>query len=104
MTTKYIPTFGTDPHKIIHRNAPDTSIAAGHAVDTKTDEKVAYAWYCLAMGNGYTSKELATRMRKPLHAISGRITALRDKGLIEDSGKRRGKCRVMVVCKQLRLV
>jgi len=102
---KYTPYFGTDPHHIIRRDAPDTSIAAGHAVDTKTDERIAFGFYCCSGKNGLTSKELAYRMQKPLNAISGRITALRDKGLIEDSGQRRGKCRIMVAtAQQLRLV
>lgn len=91
------PNFGTDPRRIIRKGAPDTSIVAGHTVDTKTDERRAYNLYKKAGANGLTSKQLAKKMQKPLNAISGRITALRDKKLIMDSGYRRDKCRVMVV-------
>ena len=34
-----------------------------------------------------TSKRIAKKLRKPLHAISGRITELKDMGLIEVVGK-----------------
>ena len=34
-----------------------------------------------------TSKRIAKKLKKPLHAISGRITELRDMGLIEVIGK-----------------
>jgi hypothetical protein len=91
------PEFGTDPHKIIRKGAPDTSIVAGYTVDTKTDERKAYGFYRRAGAHGLTSKELAKKMQKPLNAISGRITALRDKNLLKDSGVRRDKCRVMIV-------
>jgi len=90
--------FGTDPRKIIRKDAPDTSIVAGYTVDTRTDERKAYGLYRKVGSAGLTSKELSRKMQKPLNAISGRITALRDKGLIMDSGYRRDKCRVMVVC------
>jgi len=91
------PEFGTDPRKIIRKDAPDTSIVAGHTVDTRTDERKAYGFYRRAGANGLTSKQLAKKMQKPLNAVSGRITALRDKGLLKDSGYRREKCRVMIV-------
>lgn len=90
------PDFGTDPRHIIRKGAPDTSIVAGYTVDTKTDERKAYYFYKKVGAKGLTSKELAKKMQKPLNAVSGRITALRDKGLIRDSGYRRDKCRVMV--------
>ena len=69
--------FGTEPHRIIRRDAPDTSVAAGHRVDTRTDEASAYWWIEQAGLRGMTSKELAAAMGKPLNAISGRLTALR---------------------------
>jgi len=34
-----------------------------------------------------TSKRIAKKLKKPLHAISGRITELKDMGLIEVIGK-----------------
>ena len=91
------PDFGTDPRRIIRKGAPDTSIVAGHTVDTKTDERKAYGLYKRAGAAGLTSKELARKMQKPLNAVSGRITALSQKGLLKDSGVRRDKCRVMIV-------
>jgi len=90
--------FGVDPRKIIRKDAPDTSIVAGHTVNTKTDERKAYGFYRRAGAHGLTSKELAKKMQKPLNAISGRITGLTQKQLVKDSGYRRDKCRVMVVC------
>ncbi len=91
------PDFGTDPRHIIRRGAPDTSIVAGHTVNTKTDERRAYSFYRRAGAKGLTSKELAKKMQKPLNAISGRITGLTQKQLVKDSGYRRDKCRVMIV-------
>ena len=51
------PDFGTDPRKIIRKGAPDTSIVAGHTVNTKTDERKAYGFYRRAGANGLTSKQ-----------------------------------------------
>ena len=87
--------FGTEPRKIIHRNAVDTEVAAGHRVDTKTDEERVYR-LIIAAENGMTIKEAARRMGKTPNQISGRFTALRDKWMIMDSGNRREQSRVMV--------
>ena len=95
--------FGTDPHKIIHTNAPDTSRDAGHSVDTKTDEEVVFNLIKSAGSNGLTIKEAAFALGKFPNQISGRFTALQNKTLIEDSGERRGKSRVMVIANDSQL-
>ena len=88
--------FGTDPHKLHRSDAPDTSVAAAHKVDTVTDEKRVYDHICmLNFGDGVTLKELARQMKKQSNQISGRITALIGKGLVTYTGERREGCRVL---------
>lgn len=73
--------FGTETYKIVRSDAPDTSWDAANRVDTKTDEETVYQHFVDAP-NGLTLADLESLMGKPRHAISGRITALRDKGYI----------------------
>lgn len=47
---------------------------------------------------GITSKEIAEQMRKPLNAISGRISSLKAQGKIKGIGHRREGCEVLIVC------
>ena len=89
--------FGTEPHKLHRVDAVDTSVAAAHTVDTKTDEKLVYNLIKAHGKMGATMKELQPLIGKPLNAFSGRFSALIRKGLIEDTGERRGKCRVVRV-------
>lgn len=42
---------------------------------------------CLLDNGTMTSKRIAEKLGKPLHAISGRITALKDAGLVYVVGK-----------------
>ena len=83
------PTFGTEPHKIIRRDAPDTSRAAGHLVDTTKSEEAVYRLVESAGDRGITNSEVAQLLNKPAHATSGRWSALVDKKLVKDSGRRR---------------
>ena len=83
------PTFGTEPRKIIRRNAPDTSREAGLQVDTTASERAVYALVVAAGAHGITNSEVARRLNKPIHATSGRWIALMEKGLVVDSGRRR---------------
>lgn len=91
-----IDLFGTERHKIHRTDAPDTSVAAAHAVDTKGDELRVFN-HIMAAPGGLTSKELVGLMGKPINTFSGRLSALLEKNLIKDSGRRRDKCRVVVV-------
>ena len=84
--------FGTDPYKLHRREAPDTSVAAAYRVDTKGDEQKVYEY--IANHGPCTIKAVARSMGKQLNQISGRITALLDKELIEDTGDRADGCRV----------
>lgn len=90
------PAFGTPVHKRHYRHAPDTSVAAARLVDTVTDEERVY-WLIAGQSDGLTIKEAAALMGKTPNQISGRFTALQEKQLIEDSGERRGRSRVMKV-------
>lgn len=88
--------FGTARFKIIRHDAPDTSRAAAARVDTTQGERLVYEAID-ASPPGLTGKEIAERLGRPFNAISGRLTGLRDKGLIEDTGLRRNGARVMRV-------
>ena len=88
--------FGTEPHKIHRKDAPDTSIAAAHSVDTQGDEAKVYKFY-QAHPQGLTLKDLEPMMGKPRNTFSGRVSRLLERDLVEDSGARRDKCRVIRV-------
>jgi len=47
---------------------------------------------------GTTSKEIAARMGKELHQISGRISALKARNAVKGIGHRRDGCEVLIVC------
>lgn len=91
--------FGTDPHKLHRRDAPATSVAAAYSVDSTGDEKVVYELIAAAGARGATLKECARHMGKQNNQISGRFTALLEKGYIEDAGDRRERCRVYKITK-----
>ena len=88
--------FGTDPHRIHRREAPETSVQAAYKVDTATDEETVFKLLC-NNPKGLTLKDLARMMSKQNNQISGRITALLSKRMVEDSGERRDGCRVIRV-------
>lgn len=89
------PHYGTSPEKIHRTDAPDTSIAAAYAVDTRTDEERVHNFIKRAP-NGLTVKDLEHLMGKSKNTFSGRITRLLKGGLVKDSGERRDGCRVIV--------
>ena len=77
-------TFGTEPHKIIRRHAPVTSIEAGKSVDTTQMERTIFELIRKQpKERGLTSKEAARILNKELNQISGRFTGLKMKALIE---------------------
>lgn len=87
--------FGTAPRKLHRKDAPDTSVAAAHKVDTKKDEQKVHDFIKEAYPNGMTLKDLQPLMGKDRSAFSGRISALLRKELIVDTGERRDGCRVV---------
>lgn len=88
--------FGTTVQDIVRHDAVDTSVAAAKRVDTSKWERLCYA-HCRSRGIwGVTNAETAQHYVRPVHAISGRWSALIDKGLVFDSGFRRGGARVLV--------
>ena len=96
--------FGTDPHKLHRRDAPLTSVAAAHAVDTTKMERMVYE-IVLAFGeNGCILDDVwrylvATQYpNRPAHdpifmslgnTVSARFKALEEKGLIYYTGETR---------------
>lgn len=84
--------FGTDPHRLHRRKAPDTSVVAAYRANTKTDEQAVFNH--IRNHGPCNIKQVAARMGKQLNQISGRITALLNKNLIEDTGDRIDGCRV----------
>ena len=92
--------FGAPVHTLYRSDGPDTSKEAAFRVDIITDEMRVFHLIRESGDHGATLKEIATRLNKFPHCLSGRITSLQNKKLIEDSGRRRGKSRVMVVVPQ----
>ena len=90
-------TFGTPARKLIRPTDPDTSRAAGLAVDTTNGERMAYR-FIEGSRTGMTAKEYAALVGKPLNTVSGRFSGLAQKGYIEPSGARRAGSRVMRAC------
>jgi len=101
-TVKYLErpnvlTFGTAAYKIIRKDAPDTSVAAGLSVPTTFMEALVYDTL-YTYRNGATIKEVARKLDRLPHTISGRFTGLQEKGLIRDTGLRRmHSCVILVV-------
>lgn len=89
--------FGTPAGKLVRRDAPVTSRAAGLAVDTGPGERMAFR-FISASRTGMTAKEYAALVGKPLNTVSGRFSGLAQKGYIEPSGARRAGSRVMRAC------
>ena len=90
------PTFGTDPHKLHRTDAPSTSVAAAHGVNTTEKERMVYeivesfgaagcilddvcdAWF---EKHGFSASAVNT--------ISARFKALEEKKLIHYTGEKR---------------
>lgn len=92
--------FTTPKHKLYRPEAPDTSKEAAFRVDAIGDEERVYHHIQAAGERGLTIKECSALMGKFPNQISGRFTSLQEKHYIEDSGRRRGKSRVMVAVPQ----
>ncbi|MCA9244452.1 MAG: hypothetical protein KDA32_10885 [Phycisphaerales bacterium] len=89
--------FGTDPHKLHRRDAPETSVAAAHRVNTVTDESRVYGIIHDSGDYGATLREISDRLCKQMNQVSGRVTSLLAKKIIKTTGRQRKRCRVYVV-------
>ena len=82
--------------KVIRHNAIDTSVDAAARVNTSKWERLCYE-ICLSRGVwGVTNAEAAQHYVRPVHAISGRWSALVEKDLVFDCGLRRDSGRILV--------
>lgn len=81
--------FGTPLRKLVRHNAPDTSHAAASRINTTRSEEAVYLLVVAAGARGVTNSEVAFALGKPIHATSGRWSALIEKQLVRDSGERR---------------
>ena len=87
----YVPptqVFGTEPRKLVRRDAPDTSVQAACSVDTSLLESLVYN-----VIRRYPDGVISDRIRDsfpeyPYSSVTARYKALIDKGLIEDTGRR----------------
>ncbi len=86
------PAFGTDPRKLYRQSPIDTSRDAAHSVTASVLERRVYHVVFGFGSGGATSDDI--RGSSYLHGLSyssvmARLKALKDKGLIVDSGRRR---------------
>ncbi len=94
MATPYV--HSGDPAKNRHRG----SAASNRAFQKnrhlhKCDREL--IWHMLRRKPfGMTSKEIAMQLEKPIHAISGRITELKQAERVHGTGERRGGSEVIV--------
>jgi len=95
-------TYGTDPHKLVRTLDPSTSKAAAHSVDSKTWEQRMYDLVYAAGARGITPKEaLAAYPDAPYSTVTARFKALKEKGLIIDTGDRRDRSAVLAAVRKL---
>ena len=89
--------FGTPPHKLHHKDGPETSKIAAHAVDTTTWEEMVYQVVCGFGSKGCIQDEVLDKMKElagqvPYSTVTARFKALSDKDLIRYKGTtRKGK-------------
>lgn len=95
-TSLFDPPYGTPVEDIVRHDAVDTSVEAAKRVDTSKWERLCFE-HCKRCGVwGTTNAETAQHYVRPVHAISGRWSALIDKGLVFDTRLRRAGGRVLV--------
>ena len=83
--------FGTEVHKLVRRDDPETSHAAAQKVDTTKLEKIVYE-AIKGFPEGCISDDILGMFPNyPYSSITARYRALLDKGFIEVSGVKRGK-------------
>jgi hypothetical protein len=84
------PEFGTAPHKLVRPADPDTSHQSALHVDSASLEGRVYEVIKSYGAEGCISDEVRSRMPDlPYSSITARYSALIEKGLIYDTGRRR---------------
>jgi len=86
----------TDPTQNKHHGNAQSVAAFATIADSLTNRRNDVLSVILRNPDGVTSKEIAETLDMPLHAISGRITELKERGRITEHGKRDG-CAVLVI-------
>jgi hypothetical protein len=82
--------FGTDPHKLVRTNDPDTSHGSAHAVDSTKLESLVYETILSFGKTGCISDEVRNlNPSYPYSSITARYRALLDKNYIFDTGERK---------------
>jgi hypothetical protein len=82
--------FGTDAHKLVRADSPDTSREAAENVDTSALEWIVYKAIRMYGERGCISDQLLAIFHTyPYSSITARYRALLDKNYIEDTGERR---------------
>jgi len=71
-----------------HRDAIDTEVAAAHSIDVNRLERVVLD-ALIAHPAGLTAQEISVVTGVYLYSAAPRLPALRDKGLVVDSGLRK---------------
>ena len=79
-----------------HKGNAESNAAFAEIKDKITQGQEDVLWAMEELGNPTTSKEIAVWLAKPLHKISGRISELKEKNLIQQIG-RRDRCAVYQV-------
>jgi hypothetical protein len=89
--------YGTDPHKLHRKSDPDTSTEAAHRVDSSTWELRMHQFIKSCGFQGGTPKQaLAAFPGVPYSTVTARFKALKDKGLVIDTGRRIDRSAVLV--------
>ena len=77
-----------------HRGNPE-SVAANLRAEPNKTEMQERIWAYVRFVGTATSKEIADAVSKPINCVSGRISELRAKGMLEATGTRRDGCAVL---------
>ena len=89
--------YGTEPHKLHRTDAVDTSVDAAHAVDSATWEHRMHEFIKKAGRVGATPKDALLKYPNvPYSTITARFAALKQKGLVVDSGMRVNRSAVLI--------
>lgn len=85
-----------------HAVSPESLIAYDSSLPSHANDRDKILSLITSSFWGMTSKELAERLGKPLHAISGRLTELQTPAVIKKCGRRDG-CAVWVSVEEPKL-
>jgi hypothetical protein len=86
------PVFGTTPHRLHRKDAPETSVVASRGVDSSKLERRVLGIIRAAGHNGIISDDVRAAMPDvpSYSSVTARYKALYEKGLIQYRGKRPG--------------